>query len=459
MVGLRCPECGHRQHANSARPAVLRVVGRLRGMWLFVAGLGRLGLCVLAGFIWMVVGTEWSGTFGSPRQVLHNDSYVLLALGAVLTGLGLRLVLVPAAWRLLPILGAFLIPAGALAGGLYIQRWNSHAVPLRLWTASVTVFPWLIVGAVIGGWHMWLCSWAMWPASAQLLLDRWRRCRAMPKIDLDRADPPQQTLLGEPVPTFCERCAAPIHDQPVQPCGECSLPVMTCPHCGQYTAVRSVRPVLEQALARVSANLLHGITFISVTVLYLALFGWFVFGYETVRSVGNLYGDKGQMGSYYEQSLWTECLIATVLAGVFGFCWRLVLLRWRSGLLTGLTSAGITGLVMLAGGSYCVLSRDDGTRTSVFTLFSYEFARAMLAVLVALTVGCASGWLILRLFIQLFTPKQLSTRLLAWRQSGRWAELIAMDGQTSSPSRQRLCSCEAVWTDPRIACPTTHEKS
>ena len=430
LVGLRCPECGHRQHANSARPAVLRAVGRLRGLCFFLAAVVRLALCALAGGIWMVVGIEWSRIAPSPQYVWGHPSYVLLALGAVVTGLGLRLVLVPAAWRLLPILAAIVIPAGAYIAGVCSARWADPVLAARVWTFSLTVLPWMIVGSAMGAWHMRLWTWAMWPAPAQWLLGRWRTCRAMPRIDLDRANPPRQTLLGEPLPLFCERCAAPIHSQPIEHCGECSLPAVACPQCAHHTAVRSVRPVLEQVLARVTANTLHLLTFVSVTVLYIALFGWFVFGYETLQSTARFYGaDGNKYYGYYAESFWIECMIAAAFAGVFGFCWRLILLRWRWGLLTGLAAGGITAGAMVAGACYYLLSRHGAGSTGAIFL-SYEFLRAVLAVTIAVILGCASGWPILRGFIQLVTPKRLSTRLLSWRQSGLSAELIVMYSDT-----------------------------
>jgi hypothetical protein len=429
MVGLRCPECGHRQHANSARPAVIRAIGRLRGVFLVLAALMRTTLCGVVAMIWAAAGTDSHRLLASPSQMMGHSDYLLIGLGAVLSTLGLRMVLVPAKWRILPPLLATLIPAGGFVAGMWISLPRSQATDLSipLTTFARTLLPWMVAGAVLGGMHVRLLSWAMWPPPAQRLLGRWRRCSGMPRVNLDAVNLPAQSILSEPLPLFCEQCAAPIHREPVQSCDACSLPSVKCPRCGRHVAVRSVRPVVEKALAHSAANVLHLLTFLGTALLYIGLFGWFVFGYETARMM--LYRSQYANYARYQDSAWIELMIASAFAALFGFVWRVILLRWRWGVVTGLAAAGITGAAIMTG-TWCELTAQRKP-WSLGTLSQYEFTRALMGVMVMAWAGCAVGWPIIRVFVQLFTPKRLSQRLLAWRQSGWGAELIALDGEAT----------------------------
>jgi hypothetical protein len=60
ILHFHCPECGHRQPINTLRPAVQRILGRLRALWLCFAVLFKLNFFGWLLFAWVAMGVEWS---------------------------------------------------------------------------------------------------------------------------------------------------------------------------------------------------------------------------------------------------------------------------------------------------------------------------------------------------------------------------------------------------------------
>jgi hypothetical protein len=71
ILHFACPECGHHQPINTLRPAVQRVLGRLRAVALAAVVFVKLNFFGWLLFAWVAMGMEWSYQYVSqpPRIV------------------------------------------------------------------------------------------------------------------------------------------------------------------------------------------------------------------------------------------------------------------------------------------------------------------------------------------------------------------------------------------------------
>ena len=119
LFALRCPECGHQQHANSTRPALLRILGRLRGASHVLGSLLIAAFCGLAGFIWWFVGLDSANAIRN-GQVPSSGDYPLFILAIVVSSWSLYAIVSHARRRIVPVLLVLIFHALACFVGLHI---------------------------------------------------------------------------------------------------------------------------------------------------------------------------------------------------------------------------------------------------------------------------------------------------------------------------------------------------
>jgi hypothetical protein len=208
-----CPECGHHQPINTLRPAVQRILGRMRAWFLGLAVVARVLLLGAPLVAWVVVGTEFSyrwvwdpnaggvaggrGTGGPgmaggapvyrPFDLTARWSSVMgvAIFGAVYGALGRMMLLRwPRAWAVGLVLA--ILAAAALCGGAQWRQWLLEDTPGRLvpppWTRDWLAFCSAAAGATalagILAWPVWcgLVFLFLPAATARALLD-WQSFR------------------------------------------------------------------------------------------------------------------------------------------------------------------------------------------------------------------------------------------------------------------------------------------
>jgi len=178
ILHFACPECGHHQPINTLRPAVQRVLGRLRAAALIGIVFFKLNYFGWLLIAWFGMGVEWiySGSSTSRFQYhVHGFDIEIciafLALGAAYAMVGRMLLL---RWR--SGLRVGLVLAALAWAAVAFGAWLSHTVdhPSRtaepLWTSAD--FLYLAAFTCI---TIVLCAvivWPIWAAMVRVLIPR-----------------------------------------------------------------------------------------------------------------------------------------------------------------------------------------------------------------------------------------------------------------------------------------------
>ncbi len=178
ILHFHCPECGHRQPINTLRPAVQRILGRLRALWLCIAVFFKFNFFGWLLVAWVAMGGEWSyrweyhgnrtavlaGARGPIRAMSQYtarprelDMEGLMAFGCLGLGFGLVGRMLLLRWRrgyLVGLVLAGLVLAAVLGGAKFRQLdLSSKFTPY-----TRDFFSMVLVGAsmvVIGAWIVW----------------------------------------------------------------------------------------------------------------------------------------------------------------------------------------------------------------------------------------------------------------------------------------------------------------
>jgi hypothetical protein len=440
LFALRCPECGHQQHANSIRPALLRILGRLRGASHVLGSLLVAGFCGLAGFIWWVVGLDSANAIRNGRVPSSGD-YPLFILAIVVSSWSLYAILAHARSRFVPVLLVLIFHVLACFVGLHSNLGRNFGgvprpMPLLPEVFLLYLLPWFVMGAISGWAVLRMFYFAFWPARVQALLLAWLCHGRMPRLNLHAITPPAHLPFGEDLPHFCDGCGKPLPTQRPWVCPQCTLMQIRCGDCDHVQPVSPLRPILRESIARAFATVLHLLTLLQGGIILAALFGWLVGGHEcaytyryvpvpSLRVIGTSYA-----GPYPIQWNSEEAFVAVLCAVLFGIVTRTMLLRWKSGLLVGL----VVGLV--AAGTFAFgMALRSYARSEAVSPFSGGSALVLAMIGVGVLAGSLLTWPGWWLFMKVMLPRAIGNRLLHWLTTGSLAELIVLDGQRTDVQR------------------------
>src|SRR5687768_7711013 len=164
--------------------------------------------------------------------------------------------------------------------------------------------------------------------------------------------PAKQPRFGEELPIFCERCGYSLNGLPQLRCEACTVLHFSCPECDHHQPINTLRPAVQRALGRLRAMGLAGIVFLKLNFFGWGLFAWFVGGYSIAYSYNPRPG-AGNNWAYGPADFEAIGGIICFLFGLgFGIVGRMLLLRWRHGVLVGLGLAGLMVLAMTIGGYF-----------------------------------------------------------------------------------------------------------
>ncbi len=242
----------------------------------------------------------------------------------------------------------------------------------------------------------------------------------------DDAPRPPRIPLGAELPLFCERCGYSLNALPQVRCDHCELLQFHCPECGHHQPINTLRPAMQRTLGRMRALFLGLLAFFKLNWFGWHLFFWVMMGY------GWAYSYNYRSGAM--ESLWPnlESVLAFTLYGtVLGFVSRLLLLRWRSGMLVGVVLGAVFCTALVIGFHWRVSNPPTflGSPSPGGVLTS---GRAIMTLLTffAITLAAAAAWPIWVGFVRVAMPERAGSVLLEWQRS------LADPAEKTRPSDQ-----------------------
>lgn len=226
---------------------------------------------------------------------------------------------------------------------------------------------------------------------------------------------------------FCERCGYSLHGLAQIRCASCRVLHFACPECGHHQPINTLRPAVQRMLGRLRAGGLALIVLFKINFFFWVLFGWAAFGSELGYSYrSNSYGSAEYGTAIYD----FEVVLGVILfSTAFGAVGRMFLLRWRRGVLVGLTMGVLVSLAMVLGAHLELLWR-SGRLPSPMT---YDFCMYLFWAIAGAALGGWIAWGIWLGLVQLFLPKVAAAALLEWQRamSANANQSVRTDATTS----------------------------
>lgn len=226
------------------------------------------------------------------------------------------------------------------------------------------------------------------------------------------AAPPARTRLGEELPIFCEKCGYSLHGLIQLRCQSCNLLHFSCPECGHHQPINTLRPAFQRALGRLRALGLALIVFLKINFFFWPLMIWGAVGTELAYEYK--WNPGLSTGSYGPADFETEEAIITFLfAGLYAGIGRMLLLRWRTGVLVGLAMGGVLVLALSTG----ALLQQSGFSQPLPSPFHPAFVSYLMCAFTGAVAGAACVWGIWLALAHAFLPKRAAAALLEWQRA------------------------------------------
>jgi hypothetical protein len=166
VLHFHCPECGHHQPINTLRPAVQRVLGRLRAWALGFSVFFRMNYFGWLLVAWFVMGLEWSnalkfGYFGSYYEIVFSFLGFGIPFGGVSRMMLLR-------WRRGYIVALILAAVTTTSVWLGIWYWAHEQKDSIGWGSRLLFLQLTFCSVALGA----LIGWPVWAAMTMLFLPK-----------------------------------------------------------------------------------------------------------------------------------------------------------------------------------------------------------------------------------------------------------------------------------------------
>ncbi len=254
--------------------------------------------------------------------------------------------------------------------------------------------------------------------------------RADPDTSRTAAAAPAVPRLGEELPIFCERCGYSLHGMPHVRCEHCSVLHFACPECGHHQPINTLRPAAQKFFGRLRAVGLVISVLVKLNFFGWLLFAWFAMGvewsyrYNYISQPTRAVTSQSTVVNVSTPPTWRflprevdleELTAFTVFALAFGLFGRMLLLRWRRGVIVGaVLGALVVGCVLLGAWFRKTTWYDRSVR---FPPLSNEFFLLALMTFGVVIVGAVAAWPIWIAIVRLFLPRRTSDALLEWQRS------------------------------------------
>ncbi len=225
-----------------------------------------------------------------------------------------------------------------------------------------------------------------------------------------RGTPSRGARLGEELPVFCERCGYSLHGLVQIRCEMCNVLHFSCPECGHHQPINTLRPAFQRVLGRLRALGLS-----AVMVLKINFFLWplILFG-ALGGEVAYRYDFQARNGQYATAPFIEELGVMVFLfAAAFTAVGRMLLLRWRKGVLVGLVLGALVVLALIIGAHLWQMSY----RQSLASPMTGAFLTYLFIAFAGGWVGAACVWGIWVALAHAFLPKRIAVALLEWQRA------------------------------------------
>ena len=217
--------------------------------------------------------------------------------------------------------------------------------------------------------------------------------------------------LGEELPLFCERCGYSLNGLAQFRCEHCRVLHFSCPECDHHQPINTLRPAALRIIGRLRAIGLALLVFVKINIFFWSLFIWGAAGmgisysYQYYSNTASSYGQTG-----FE---WEGGVILFLFGALFGMVGRMLLLRWRRGMLIGLVLGGLVVLAMCVGAE---LRQLDYNRP-LPSPYGVGFVMYMTCAFIGAWFGASVVWGIWLALATAFLPKRAATALLEWQSA------------------------------------------
>lgn len=225
--------------------------------------------------------------------------------------------------------------------------------------------------------------------------------------------------IGEELPLFCEACGYALHGLPQQRCDRCQILHYHCPECGHHQPINTLRPAAQRILGRIRATVLALWVFIKLNFFGWLLFAWFAMGAEWSYSYqGFRSGPNANNWTFRLTRRPIDLEAATafaIFAVAFGMVSRMLLLRWRRGLLVGAVLGALVFAAVVAGGYF--RGGIEGRRVIHIDPLQSDFVMLAAATGMAVLLAALAVWPVWMSLVHLFLPARAAKSLLDWQRS------------------------------------------
>jgi hypothetical protein len=220
----------------------------------------------------------------------------------------------------------------------------------------------------------------------------------------------RDSRLGEELPIFCERCGYSLNGLTQIRCERCEVLHFACPECNHHQPINILRPAVQRALGRLRALGPAWIVFVKINYFFWPLFAWGALG--TGIAYDWRYNSNGGYGMQagFENEGGIGIFLFAMAYAIIG---RMLLLRWRHGLLIGLVLGGLIALAMEIGAliryveDSRALPRPEGA----------GFVLYMFCGFLGGTAGASCAWGVWMSLVTAFLPKRAATALLEYQRA------------------------------------------
>jgi hypothetical protein len=227
---------------------------------------------------------------------------------------------------------------------------------------------------------------------------------------------PAGPRIGEELPIFCERCGYSLNGLTQIRCNRCDVLHFACPECNHHQPINTLRPAVQRALGRLRALGLAVVVFLKINFFFWCLFAWGGLGMDLAYHYNFVRTGPGGVVVYEPRRLDPEAVIIIfLLALAFAMVGRMLLLRWRWGVLVALVIGGLSATAMFVGAMLRYLSDSRGSTVpwpGGDALFAY-----MLSAFLGGLAGGACVWFVWRALAHTFLPRRAATALIEYQRA------------------------------------------
>lgn len=310
IVGLRCPECGHTQPANTLNARALRLIYRMHTavrVITWVAGLGTIFCLLLTWFtVAKLVGLQQSFGRLTWKEGLGFvlASFVLVGPIRLLLLHGRRLWLISLLVALLPAVAMLLGSSGGSPGGSILMAWDLTVFFIPGWLVVSFGFPYL--------WRLW--TWMIYGSAIGADLYHWHRSPAFRYSSSEQILTDPDRALGREIPLRCTGCGSAIPTNPTSSCPACGIHSLPCPTCKEPLAISAVRIGFESILHRLRLAGLALLAILAAAALVVLIVADLVNGSSIFWYASSLeHSSPGYLANTIEAGI-----ICAILFGILG---------------------------------------------------------------------------------------------------------------------------------------------